>query len=210
MTREHASRLAPVLAGLILELGCRSTVPGPSPAPIEPPEDGAMTAGDGLDPTTSASTGDDVTEAAKQSFVKEACAVLCAETYGDCRCEVTHEVADWILLRLADGVADGRMRWQWFLGVSTVGGYQLMVAGSYDLHLPPDSEESITESHSLCLEITPGVDPPTNGGVYVEAVDATGDGRLDLVIECTQETTWGKRLRQTCAGGEEYCDADLF
>jgi len=212
MTREHASRLAPVLAGLIFGLGCRATVRSPSSAPSEPPDHGATTADDGLEPTTSTSTRENATEVAKRAFVKETCALLCAETYRDCRCEVTHEVEDWILLRLADGVADGKTRWQWFVGVSTVGGYQLMVAGSYELHLPPDSEEeSVTENHYLCLETTPGTDLPTNGGVDVKTVDATGDGRLDLVVECKQEdTTWGKRLRQTCAGGEEYCHADLF
>lgn len=209
MTREHASRLAPVLAGLIFGLGCRAAVRNPSPAPIEPPEHGATTADDGLDPTTSTSTSEDTTKAAKQSFVKETCALLCAETYGDCRCEVTHEVADWILLRLADGVADG-MRWRWFVGASTMSGYQLIMGGSYYLHLPPDSEEEpIIESHYLCMDFTPGAEPPTNGGVDVKTVDATGDGRLDLVIECKQED-WGESIRQTCAGGEEYCDADVF
>lgn len=209
MSREHASRLAPVFAGLIIGLGCRATVRGPSPVPTEPPKHGPITNNDELDPTARTSTSDDVEEAAKQSFVKETCALLCAQTYKDCRCEVTHEMEDWILFRLADGVADG-MRWRWFVGASTTGGYKLIMGGSYYLHLPPDSEEEpIIESHYLCMDFTPGADPPTNGGVDIKTVDATGDGRLDLVIECKHEE-WGESIRQTCADGEEYCNADVF
>lgn len=190
-----------------------STTPPPDGSGTTTSQQETVATSQGEDPASTPSfafMGDENTVKAKQAFTTDACGTLCeGEAPEDCRCEVTQDLGDWFVLRLADKKASG-FGWYWYVAAATKPGYRLLAPS--DVDLPPYNEDPAAVIYELCSEYTADGAPPTDSGLVAAEVRAANDEDDDpprehpvLRLECNNRDL-GEHYWIECPASDDRCD----